>query len=154
LIRKRGKYYHFEIWLGGERKAYGSFNGKDGLPLAKDKREARDFEGQIRRQVIDGTWRQGEDRDSLKDFATFVDKGEAGILNLTFHDLRHTWSTRAAECGVPESVRRDILGHSSPTMTSDYTHTSPEAMEKAMELVADYSREKIFSLTAKSRQAG
>jgi hypothetical protein len=34
------------------------------------------------------------------------------------------------------------------------THTSPEAMEKAMELVADYSREKIFSLTAKSRQAG
>jgi integrase len=397
LIRKRGRYYHFEIWLGGERKAYGSFNGKDGLPLAKDKREARDFEGQIRRQVIDGTWRQGEDRDSLKDFATFVDKvylpyahanhaepahdefrsqtlkeyfsgkrlneittmlvekyindrlatttvrkttlpggervnkrrspttvrkevvllssifnmakqerlvtenpcdfirksvrkkvparvkrnryltleeerllfeeltgrrehiapaarlalltgmrrgeilslrwehvnltgrvqtfvvkgetwevrpgwllierskngrpraipmsgrvrdmmaglyddesrgefvfqnertglsindiktgftgacREADILNLTFHDLRHTWSTRAAECGVPESVRRDILGHSSPTMTGDYTHTSPEAMEKAMELVADYSREKIFSLTAKSRQAG
>jgi hypothetical protein len=35
----------------------------------------------------------------------------------------------------------------SPTMTGDYTHTSPEA-------VADYSREKIFSLTAKSRQAG
>ena len=49
---------------------------------------------------------------------------EAGILNLTFHDLRHTWSTRAAECGVPESVRRDILGHSSPTLTGDYTHTS------------------------------
>ena len=80
--------------------------------------------------------------------------GLAGISNLTFHDLRHTWSTRAAECGVPESARRDILGHSSPTMTGDYTHTSPEAMEKAMELVADYSREKIFSLTAKSRQAG
>jgi integrase len=79
---------------------------------------------------------------------------EAGIFNLTFHDLRHTWATRAAECGVPESVRRDILGHSSPTMTGDYTHSSPEAMEKAMELVADYSRERIFSLTAKSRQAG
>jgi integrase len=79
---------------------------------------------------------------------------EAGISNLTFHDLRHTWATRAAECGVPESVRRDILGHSSPTVTGDYTHSSPEAMEQAMELVADYSREKIFSLTAKSRQAG
>lgn len=79
---------------------------------------------------------------------------EPRILNLTFHDLRHTWSKRAAECGVPESVRRDILAHSSPTVTGDYTHKSPEAMEKAMELVADYSREKIFSLTAKSRQAG
>jgi integrase len=397
VIRKRGKYYHFEVWLGGERRAYGSFNGKDGLPLAKDKREARDFEGRIRQQVIEGMWRQGQDRDSLKDFATFVDKvylpyaranhaslahdefrsrtlkdyfagrglgeittmlveryvndrlstttvrkatlpggegvskgrspttvrkevvllsaifnmakqerlvsenpcdfirksvrkkiparvkrnryltleeekalygsltgrrehlvpavrlalltsmrrgkilslrwehvnltgkvltfvvkgetwevrpgwllvekskngrprclpmsgrfrsmlaglyedeargefvfqnertglsigdiktgfasarREAGISNLTFHDLRHTWATRAAECGVPKSVRRDILGHSSPTMTGDYRHSSPEAMEKAMELVADYSRERIFSLTAKSRQAG
>jgi integrase len=78
---------------------------------------------------------------------------EAGIGNLTFHDLRHTWSTRAAECGVPESVRRDILGHSAITMTGSYTHSSPQAMEMAMEVVADYSREKIFSLTAKSRQA-
>ncbi len=25
----------------------------------------------------------------------------AGIDDLTFHDLRHTWSTRAAEPGVP-----------------------------------------------------
>jgi len=79
---------------------------------------------------------------------------DAGIDNLTFHDLRHTWATRAAECGVPESVARDILGHSAKTMTGSYTHTSPQAMERAMELVADYSREKLFSLTAKSRQAG
>ncbi|HEX8474557.1 MAG TPA: site-specific integrase [Pyrinomonadaceae bacterium] len=77
---------------------------------------------------------------------------EAGIENLTFHDLRHTWATRAAECGVPESVRRDALGHSATTMTGSYTHSSPEAMELAMEMVAGYSREKIFSLTAKSRQ--
>jgi hypothetical protein len=39
-------------------------------------------------------------------------------------------------------------------MTGDYTHTSPGAMEEAMGLVAGYSREKLFSLTAKSRQAG
>lgn len=397
MIRKRGKYYHFEIWLDGERKAFGAFNGKDGLPLARDKREAMDFEGQIRQEVIAGTYRRGEDREGLKYFAAFVDKvylpfarehhaspahdefrcamlkayfagrrldqittmlverfindrlgtdtvrveklpdgrkvarrrapttvhkevvllssifnmarherivaenpcdfirksvrkkiparvirnryltleeesrlfeiltgrrehittavrlalltgmrrgellalrwehvnlgrgtrtfviggenwelspgwllierskngrpralplsgkaqgvlrllfddetrGEyvfqnertggnisniktgftgacrdAGIDNLTFHDLRHTWSTRAAECGVPDSVRRDILGHSPVTMTDSYTHSSPAAMERAMELVADYSREKIFSLTAKSRQTG
>jgi integrase len=48
-----------------------------------------------------------------------------GIENLTFHDLRHTWSTRAAESGVPEHVRRDIMGHSSQSMTGDYTHTPP-----------------------------
>lgn len=50
---------------------------------------------------------------------------EAGIHNLTFHDLRHEWSSRAADMNVPEHVRRDILGHSSKTMTGDYTHASP-----------------------------
>jgi len=64
---------------------------------------------------------------------------EAGIENLTFHDLRHTWSTRAAEMGVPEHVGRDIMGHSSQSMTGDYTHATPEAMEDAMERIAGYS---------------
>lgn len=74
MIRKRGKYYHFEIWLDGERRAFGAFNGKDGLPLARDKREAMDFEGQIRQEVIAGTYRRGEDREGLKYLAAFVDK--------------------------------------------------------------------------------
>jgi integrase len=65
---------------------------------------------------------------------------EAKLVNFTFHDLRHEWSSRAAECGVPEHVRRDILGHSSTSITGDYTHASPEAMEEAMELVAAYGR--------------
>lgn len=64
--------------------------------------------------------------------------GLAGVSNLTFHDLRHTWSSRAAKMGVPEHVRRDILGHSPASMTGDYTHASPEEMERAMELVASY----------------
>jgi len=39
-----------------------------------------------------------------------------------------------------------VLGHSSPTMTGDYTHTSPQAMEKAMGLVAEpFPREDIFA---------
>ena len=63
---------------------------------------------------------------------------DAGIVNLTFHDLRHTWASRAAEMGVPEHVRRDILGHSSSSITGDYTHASPEEMERAMELVASF----------------
>jgi integrase len=71
---------------------------------------------------------------------------EAGITNLTFHDLRHTWSSRAAEMGVPEHVRRDILGHTPRSMTGDYTHASPEEMERAMELVASYAGRTDFSL--------
>ena len=63
---------------------------------------------------------------------------EAGIDDLTFHDLRHTWSTRAAECGVDETVRRDIPGHSSSTITGDYTHSTPASRVAAMELVGAY----------------
>ena len=78
---------------------------------------------------------------------------DAGIVNFTFHDLRHTWSSRAAEMGVPEHVRRDILGHSSSSITGDYTHASPEEMERAMEAVADYAR-LLSKSSAKSRQNG
>jgi integrase len=70
----------------------------------------------------------------------------AGISDLTFHDLRHTWSTRAAECGVNETVRRDILGHSSSTITGDYTHSTPESQLAAMELVGNYGAGRVVKL--------
>lgn len=76
---------------------------------------------------------------------------EAGVENLTFHDLRHSWSTRAAEMGVPEHVRRDIMGHSSQSMTGDYTHATPEAMEDAMERVVGYCVN-YGKITAKTRR--
>jgi integrase len=64
---------------------------------------------------------------------------EAEIDDFTFHDLRHTWATRAGDMGVRRHIRRAILGHSSTSITEDYTHATPEAMEEAMELVADYA---------------
>ena len=73
----------------------------------------------------------------------------ANIDDLTFHDLRHTWSTRAAECGVSETVRRDILGHSSSTMTGDYTHSTPESQMEAMELVSGYQSRILDKISTK-----
>jgi integrase len=67
----------------------------------------------------------------------------ARIVDLHFHDLRHGWSSRAADCGVLEHVRRDILGHSAGSMAGDYTHASPEAMEEAMELVARFKPRRL-----------
>jgi integrase len=76
---------------------------------------------------------------------------EAEIDDFTFHDLRHTWATRAGEVGVRSYVRRAILGHSSTSMTDDYTHATPEAMEEAMELVAGYAVH-YGKITAKRRK--
>ena len=76
---------------------------------------------------------------------------EAKIEDLTFHDLRHTWSTRAAECGVNETVRRDILGHSSSTITGDYTHSTPASRIAAMELVGGYRNRILDKISTKRR---
>jgi integrase len=75
----------------------------------------------------------------------------AKLSNFRFHDLRHTWATRAADCHVPEPVRRDIMGHQSETMTGDYIHAMLEAMEEAVELVTSY-RGRAAAGPAKSRQ--
>jgi integrase len=82
-------------------------------------------------------WQTGKQLLSIKTAWTSV-REDAGVNEFTFHDLRHTWSTRGADRGVPESVRRDILGHSSGSITADYTHASRIVMEEAMELVASY----------------
>jgi integrase len=35
----------------------------------------------------------------------------AGIDDFTFHDLRHTFSTRLKEVGFDSATRRDLMGH-------------------------------------------
>ena len=62
----------------------------------------------------------------------------AQINGLTFHDLRHTFSTWAGVCGVPEHVRGSLLGHASQSITDSYTHSTSEIQRNAVERVADY----------------
>ncbi|MBN1419531.1 MAG: site-specific integrase [Planctomycetes bacterium] len=39
---------------------------------------------------------------------------------LTFHSLRHTWTTLAARAGIPTAVLREVLGHGSLNTTERY----------------------------------
>jgi integrase len=57
----------------------------------------------------------------------------AGISNLRFHDLRHTFGTRAADAGVPLPAIRDVMGHRSITMTERYAHATDEGRRRAVE---------------------
>jgi integrase len=57
----------------------------------------------------------------------------AGILNLRFHDLRHTFGTRAADAGVPLPAIRDVMGHRSTTMTERYAHATDAGRRRAVE---------------------
>ena len=50
---------------------------------------------------------------------------DAGLVNLRFHDTRHTFATRLRANGVHEWDIRDLLGHTSVRMTSVCTHQTP-----------------------------
>lgn len=57
----------------------------------------------------------------------------AGISNLRFHDLRHTFASRLVEKGVDIETVKELLGHHSITVTQRYTHSSDERKRAAVE---------------------
>lgn len=49
---------------------------------------------------------------------------ELNINHRGFHALRHTFATRAIECGMDVKTLSEILGHKSPTITLNrYAHS-------------------------------
>jgi integrase len=64
----------------------------------------------------------------------------AGI-NRRFHDLRHSYITRAAEAGVPLLVTQAQVGHMTAGMTAHYTHVCQAAIHDAAEQIEKNSSE-------------
>ena len=74
------------------------------------------------------------------------DEKDPGIVGLRFHDLRHTFASRALELGADLVSVSKILGHASITMTAKYLHASGESQRLAVEKVAgflDPTRQKV-----------
>jgi integrase len=54
--------------------------------------------------------------------------------NHHLHDLRHTYATRCAECGVAVNVCQQVLGHATADMTLNvYMHVLDEFKRKELE---------------------
>ncbi|MBM4135146.1 MAG: site-specific integrase [Nitrospira sp.] len=64
----------------------------------------------------------------------------AGIPDLRFHDLRHTFATRLQDLGVDYEVRQALLGHRMPGMTAHYSHGGPGWRKKLREAVTRLER--------------
>ena len=58
---------------------------------------------------------------------------QAGLPDIRFHNLRHTFATRCLECGIDMKIVSKILGHSTIQITADlYTHVTNRTMQRAM----------------------
>ena len=71
---------------------------------------------------------------------------ECGIENHSFHALRHTFATRAIECGMDVKSLSEILGHSDVKVTlARYVHPSMDLKTMNMEKINIYINSQLSS---------
>jgi len=76
----------------------------------------------------------------------------AGLPDIRFHDLRHTFSTHALKNGVDAKTLSAILGHTNASFTLDtYTHVTGDMQKCAAEIVGGFM-EDIFGKELKPWQ--
>ena len=64
---------------------------------------------------------------------------EAGLPDIRFYDLRHTFSTYALSSGVDSKTLAGILGHTKASFTLDtYTHTTGDMQRRAADIVGGF----------------
>jgi integrase len=61
---------------------------------------------------------------------------DAGIAHIRFHDIRHTFGTRAVDGGAPLSAVKEVMGHSDIRTTIRYVDATDECKRKAVEAEA------------------
>ena len=63
----------------------------------------------------------------------------AGLPDIRFHDLRHTFATHAMRSGVNAKTLSGILGHTNASFTLDtYTHVTTDMQKNASIIVGDF----------------
>ena len=64
---------------------------------------------------------------------------EAGLPQIRFHDLRHTFATHALTSGVDAKTLSGILGHTNASFTLDtYTHVTSDMQREASHIVGGF----------------
>ena len=66
----------------------------------------------------------------------------AGLPDIRFHDLRHTFATHAMRSGVDAKTLSGILGHTNASFTLDtYTHVTTDMQRNASVIVGEFMEE-------------
>ncbi len=80
-----------------------------------------------------------------KRFKTAVRKADLSE-RIHFHSLRHTFGTELGLSGVPITVIRDLMGHSTIAVTEIYSHTNISSLKNAIEKLENSKNEGKFKL--------
>jgi integrase len=117
-------------WLEHTCTLYDTKNGETRItPLSVRAEEA------LQRQQTRATGKDGKvwkyTNDGMRASYTKAVK-RAGIVGLTFHDLRHEATSRFCEKGLPMMTVQAITGHKSTQMLKRYTHISGKTLVDAV----------------------
>lgn len=64
---------------------------------------------------------------------------KGGLPNIRFHDLRHTFTSHAANSGVAPKTLSEIVGHTKASFTLDtYAHVTSDMQKNAASIVTNY----------------
>jgi site-specific recombinase XerD len=80
---------------------------------------------------------------------------EAGIGDLTWHDLRHTFASRLVMVGVDLRTVQELMGHKTIQMTCRYAHLAPAHQLAAVERLLSFNSasDKVAEVSASKRNA-
>ena len=79
---------------------------------------------------------------------------EIGRPNLRFHDLRHCYASLLASKGEALTSIRDLLGHSSLTVTSRYAHADPARFEGVVAKLPRISNQTATATSSRTTECG
>jgi integrase len=66
---------------------------------------------------------------------------KAGILDFTWHCLRHTFASRLTMAGVPLRRVQELMGHKTIAMTCRYAHLAPQCLQDDILKLNGWGRE-------------
>ncbi len=78
---------------------------------------------------------------------------KAGLPDIRFHDLRHTFATHAIAGGVDAKTLSGILGHTNASFTLDtYTHVTPDMQKAASNIVGSFMKDLMGAVQSYNRR--
>lgn len=97
---------------------------------------------------------RGQPLGGLNETSFKKQRKRAGLSDVRFHDLRHTFSNRLRSAGVSNETRADLLGHDNGNITTHYSMAEIQELLNAVSLIAVPSSESptVTFLQQKSRE--